>query len=70
MKTIQELEKENADLRELLRKTQNQLSLALCDVARNHTAKMRAKSEWHHRKFEELCPIPPMPDMSDLVILK
>jgi len=70
MKTIQQLEQENADLIELLRKTRDQLTMALEEVAKNHTAKMRAKSEWHHRKFEELCPIPPMPDMSDLVRFK
>lgn len=70
MKTYDELQKENADLTELLHKVTNQLTLALDQVSRDHTAKMRAKSEWHHRKFEELCPIPPIPDMSDLVILK
>lgn len=68
MKTYDELLKENADLTELLRKVTNQLNLALNDVARNHAAKMKPnRGQSHHRAFERLCPMPPMPDMSDLV---
>jgi hypothetical protein len=67
MKTIQQLEIENQELLELLRKTRDQLTLALNEVARNHTAKMKAKGEFHHRQFEKLCPAP---DLSQITIIK
>lgn len=65
-KTIQQLEQENADLIELLRKTRDQLTMALEEVARNH-AKMQAKGEYHHRAFERICP---MPDLSQITVIK
>lgn len=63
MKTIEELTAENHDLRELLRKTRDQLTAALDQVAEDH----KAKGEWHHRQFAKMCPIP---DMSEITILK
>ena len=32
--------------------------------------RLKSQGESHHRAFETICPIPPMPDMSDLVTFK
>ena len=73
MKTITELERENAELKRLLEKVTNQLSIALDEVARNYAEKIKAdidtkkRGEFHHRAFESLCP---MPDLSQITAFK
>jgi hypothetical protein len=73
MKTITELELENAELNRLIEKKEQQLQIALDEVARNYAEKIGAeietkkRGEFHHRAFATLCPAP---DLSQITIFK
>ena len=73
MRTISELERQNATLIRLNKRLKDQLEEALNQIVRNHAEKTQAaienkkRGEFHHPAFEQLCPAP---DLSQITIFK
>ena len=58
MKSYEELEQENEELRAMVDNLNVQLVKALTQIAQDHVESIQLKREFHQRAFQRICPIP------------